>query len=126
VEAEVLTGGRSGIGRAELKEASWLRIVTLKDPHRADLLADLDQGEAEVIALAHELRADLVAIDERLARLYAKRLGLALTGTPGVLLRAKQLGYVESVAPLIDRLQQGGSHLSNPVVTEALALADEP
>ncbi len=125
VEAEVLAGGRSGIGRAELQEASWLRIVTLKDPRRADLLADLDQGEAEVIALADELRADLVIIDERLARLHAKRLGLTLTGTLGVLLRSKQLGYVESVAPLIDRLRQGGIHLSDPVVTEVLALADE-
>ena len=94
-------------------------------PDRADLLADLDRGEAEVIALAQELSADLVIIDERLARRHARRLGLTLTGTLGVLLKAKQLGYVKSVAPLIDRLRQDGIHLSDVVVAEVLALADE-
>ena len=123
VEAEVLAGGRDGIGSSELIEASWLRVASLQDSRRADLLADLDRGEAEV--LAQELNADLVIIDERLARLHAKRLGLTLTGTLGVLLRAKQLGHVKAVAPLIDRLRQGGIHLSDVVVAEVLALADE-
>jgi len=121
----VRAGGRGRSGRSELQEASWLRIVSLQDPRRADLLADLDRGEAEVIALAQELNADLVVIDERLARLHAKRLGLTLTGTLGVLLKAKQLGHVQAVAPLIDRLRQGGIHLSDVVVAEVLALADE-
>ena len=125
VEAEVLAGGRDGIGSSELMEASWLRVASLQDARRADLLADLDRGEAEVLALAQELNADLVIIDERLARLHAKRLGLTLTGTLGVLLRAKQLGHVKAVAPLIDKLRQGGIHLSDMVVTEVLALADE-
>ena len=125
VEAEVLAGGRGGIGSSELREASWLRVVSLQDPRRAELLVDLDRGEAEVLALAQELHADLVIMDERLARLHAKRLGLTLTGTLGVLLRAKQLGHVRAVAPLIDRLRKGGMHLSDVVVTEVLALADE-
>jgi predicted nucleic acid-binding protein len=125
VEAEVLAGGRDGIGSSELIEASWLHVALLQDARRADLLADLDRGEAEVLALAQELNADLVIIDERLARLHAKRLGLTLTGTLGVLLRAKQLGHVEAVAPLIDKLRQGGIHLSDMVVTEVLTLADE-
>ena len=125
VEAEVLAGGRDGIGSSELIEASWLRVTSLQDARRADLLADLNRGEAEVLALAQELNADLVIIDERLARLHAKRLGLTLTGTLGVLLRAKQLGHVKAVAPLIDRLRQGGIHLGDLLVTEVLALADE-
>jgi predicted nucleic acid-binding protein len=125
VEAEVLAGGRVGIGSSELQEASWLRVASLQDPRRAELLVDLDRGEAEVLALAQELQAGLVIIDERLARLHAKRLGLTLAGTLGVLLRAKQLGHVEALAPLIGRLRQGGIHLSDVVVTEVLTLADE-
>jgi predicted nucleic acid-binding protein len=125
VEAEVLAGGRGGTGRSELQEAAWLRIVSLQDPSRADLLADLDRGEAEVIALAQELNADLAIIDERLARRHARRLGLTLTGTLGVLLKAKQLGYVKFVAPLVDQLRQDGIRLSDVVVAEVLALADE-
>jgi len=88
VQAEVLVGGPSGVGVAGLQTANWIRTVPLQDPRRADLLSDLDRGEAEVIALAQELNAELVIIDERLARRHAQRLGLALTGVLGVLLKA--------------------------------------
>lgn len=125
VQDEVLAGEPKGIGSAELREATWLLVATLRDPRRADLLADLDRGEAEVIALAQELDADLVIIDERLARRHAKRVGLTLTGTLGVLLKAKQVGLVVAVAPLIDELRLKGIWLSKAVVAEVLKLADE-
>jgi predicted nucleic acid-binding protein len=125
VEAEVVAGGGGGIGSAALRGATWLRVSSLQDPRRADLLPDLDRGEAEVIALAQELNADLVIIDERLARRHAKRLGLPLTGTLGVLLKAKQLGLVDAVAPLIEELRLGGIRLSDAVAAEVLDLADE-
>jgi predicted nucleic acid-binding protein len=52
----------------------------------------LDEGEASVLALAEELDASLVIVDERKGRRYAKRLGLAVTGTMGILLLAKEQG----------------------------------
>ena len=122
---EISAGGSAGIGSAEVRQATWLRVTPLQDPRRADLLADLDRGEAEVIALAQELDADLVILDERLARRHAARLGLTLTGTLGVLLKAKERGLVSTVAPLIDQLRQGGIRLSDGVVAEALRLAHE-
>lgn len=125
VRDEVFAGGPAGIGSAEVRAATWLRVISLQDPRRADLLADLDRGEAEVIALAQELDAGLVIIDERLARRHAERLGFTLTGTLGVLLRAKERGLVSTVAPLIDQLRHGGIWLSEVVVAEALRLADE-
>ncbi|MGA9350206.1 MAG: DUF3368 domain-containing protein [Anaerolineae bacterium] len=125
VKDEVLAGGPAGIGVAELQRAKWIRTVTLQDPRRADLLSDLDRGEAEVIALAQELNAGLVIMDERLARRHAKRLGLTLTGTIGVLLRAKERKLVPAVGPLIDQLLQGGIRLGDDLVTEALRLAGE-
>lgn len=60
VRDEVFAGGPAGIGSAEVRAATWLRVISLQDPRRADLLADLDRGEAEVIALAQELDAGLV------------------------------------------------------------------
>ena len=95
------------------------------DPRRADLLADLDCGEAEVIALALEQNCDLVIIDERLARRHAQRMRLKVTGTVGVLLRAKQRGFLESISPLLERLRGGGIHIGDSVVEEALRLAVE-
>jgi predicted nucleic acid-binding protein len=125
VQAEVLAGGPGSPGFAELQTAKWIRATPLQDPRRADLLSDLDRGEAEVVALAQELDATLVIIDERLARLHARRLGLNLTGTLGVLLRAKERGLVPAVKPLIDQLQQGGFRLDDFVIAEALELAGE-
>ncbi len=95
------------------------------DPGRADLLSDLDRGEAEAIVLAQDLNAELLIMDERLARRHAQRLGLTLTGVLGVLLKAKQQGLVPLVKPLIEQLRQGGIWLSDALVDEALKLAGE-
>jgi hypothetical protein len=65
----------------------------------------LDAGEAEAIALALELHANDILIDERRGRLEARRQGLRVTGVLGVLLQAKRAGFVPAVKPLIDRLQ---------------------
>ena len=125
VRAEVLAGKSGSPGFAELQSVKWIRVVPLRDPQRADLLSDLDRGEAEVIALAQELNAELVIIDERLARRHAKRLGLKLTGTLGILVKAKQRGLVPAVKPLIEQLQQSGIRLADFVIDEALQLAGE-
>jgi len=125
VQAEVSAGGIAGVGVRELREASWVDVVSLQDPSRAELITDLERGEAEVIALTQEHNADLVVIDERLARRHARRLGMRLTGTLGVLLRAKQAGMIDAVKPLIDQLRAGGIRLGDDVVAEALRLAGE-
>ena len=65
----------------------------------------LENGEAEAIALATELQPEVVVLDDKLARRMAERLGLAVTGTLGVLLRAKQVGLVVELRSLITRLQ---------------------
>jgi predicted nucleic acid-binding protein len=125
VQNEVLAGGASGIGIAEFKNAVWLQVTPLIDPSRADLLSDLDRGEAEAIALAQELHANLVIIDERMARKHARRLGLKLTGTLGVLLEAKNRGHIRAVKPLIQQLVQGGIRLGDQLIAETLKLAKE-
>ena len=125
VQREVLAGGPGAVGHAELQQATSLQVVPLQNVRRADMLSDLDRGEAEVIALAQESNADLAIIDERLARRHAKRLGLILTGTLGVLLKAKNTGLVPSVAPLVEQRLRGGIRLSDTVVAEALRLAEE-
>lgn len=124
VETEILRGGQRA-GAPELPTTSYIKTLSLTDPRRADLLSDLDRGEAEVIALAQEQQADLVLLDERLARRHARRLGLSLTGTLGVLLRAKDFGYLTEIQPLIVRLRNGGIRLSEAVIQRTLALAGE-
>ena len=124
VEQEVLAGGTRA-GAIELISAAYIRTIPLQDARRADLLSDLDRGEAEAIALALEHHADLLIIDERLGRRHAQRLGLTITGVLGVLLRAKRDGHLSQLAPEIDRLQQSGIRLSDKLVTRVLQLANE-
>lgn len=125
VRSEVLAGGQTGRGVEELKTADWIKTVSLEDPKRADLLSDLHRGEAEVIALAQEKGAGLVILDERLARRHALRLGLTITGTVGVFLKAKDKGLVPRIEPLIERILNHGIHLSPDLVHRALKLAGE-
>jgi predicted nucleic acid-binding protein len=65
---------------------------------------NIDLGEAEAIILALELNANLLLMDERRGRTLATHYGLNVTGLLGVLLQAKQNGFIPTVKPLIDRL----------------------
>ena len=55
----------------------------------------LDAGEIEAILLAQELSADLLLIDDKLARQAAINLGLAITGTLGILDKASNSGLID-------------------------------
>lgn len=124
VREEVMAGGDK-VGSHELAHALYIKSVSVTNVKCDDSLNDLDQGEAEVIVLAQEQKADLVIIDELLGRRHAKRLGLSVTGTIGVLLRAKQEGHLERLAPYLDQLQRAGIHLSTRLIEQAIYLAGE-
>ena len=90
------------------------------------LCQDLDLGEAESIALALELKADLILMDERDGRHRAIQLGLKPVGVVGVLFTAKARGHVTKVRPLLDALrQQAGFYLGDSLYKEVLRLAQE-
>jgi hypothetical protein len=108
-----------------LENSPWIQTETLEHPHRALAFAGLDRGEAEVLALAEEREARLVVMDERRGRAYARRLGLPLTGTIGVLLLGKERGFVDAVKPLLDVLQEAGLYLSSELIEEAIHIAGE-
>lgn len=74
--SDELLAGKSGL--IDAKCIDWLHVKNLADPMLAALFSDLDKGEAEVIALGREMKADLLIMDERLARKYAKRLKFAV------------------------------------------------
>jgi hypothetical protein len=113
------------IRQTALAEAPWIKVTSLSDPRQALVYVGLDQGEAEVLALANERSARLVIIDELKGRRYAQRLGLPLTGVVGVLLTAKHHGLIPALAPLIDQLLQEGLFLAPELVEKALELAGE-
>ena len=71
--------------------------------------AKLHAGEVDVMILAQgNPPADLVIIDDNAAKKTAKYLGLTVTGTLGVLLKAKGLGIIPSARDAINKLQANG------------------
>ncbi|MGB3298208.1 MAG: DUF3368 domain-containing protein, partial [Phormidesmis sp.] len=90
------------------------------------LCNELDIGEAEAIALAVEVQADQVLIDERRGRMVAARLNLQYTGILGILVEAKSRGLVVEVKPLLDDLiNEAGFWIAEPLYTSVLKIVNE-
>jgi uncharacterized protein len=87
------------------------------------LVANLGPGEREVLALAKMIPESLALLDDALARRYARFLGISFTG--GVLLKAKQSGYLPNIAPLLDRLESLRFRLDPATRQAMLSLAGE-
>ena len=114
----------------------WIEVIPAKNLELISILRNnhnLDRGEAEAIAslaignaLALELNADELLIDERLGRREATRLGLPITGVLGILLVAKRRRLIPAVQPVIDALMnQAGFRVSNQLYAAVLKAADE-
>ena len=113
------------VRREALKNAPWIKTVDLTNPQAAAVYIGLDAGEAEALTLADEHDARLILLDEKIGRREAKKIGLAVKGTAGILLEAKKEGLIDVVEPLLIRLQDNGMHLSERLINKALQAAGE-
>ncbi len=84
----------------------------------------LDGGECAAIALALE-RGAMVLVDDLMARRVARRLGLRVTGTCGMLVVGKKHGLVSRVGPLLEQLILRGYFISDSLRKHTLHLAGE-
>jgi predicted nucleic acid-binding protein len=108
------------------KLPEWVLIRNPKDKTNQSVLEiSLDAGEASAIALAMEQEDCLVIIDELKGRKIAKRLGLAITGTLGVIIQAKRSGHVALVRPLLARIKQTDFRLNEQLEDSILKQAGE-
>lgn len=124
---EVVDEGGERPGSREVVSAKWITIQDINDKGLVSLLrADLDEGEAQAITLAHEVSAEVILLDERDARHAAERLGLKLLGTVAILLWGKQVGKIESLHEQLDLLRSKGNfRISQRLYDQALKLAGE-
>ena len=103
--------------------------VDVKAVLNRDLLYDyaetVDIGEASAMALATEIRADLLIIDDAKARRFAKKLELNITGTIGVILSAKLNGIIPAVKPYIIKIQETNFRISDWLTSQILKDAGE-
>lgn len=112
---------------AEALDAGWIAVHAEPAAESSDAaLAGLDRGERDALGLARALRADLVLIDEKNGRAVAERLGLAITGTVGILAEAKRKGFLSALAPELQHLRQRTTfRLSRELEQLALRLVGE-
>lgn len=94
-------------GTLEVQSAAWLQVRQVTDLSVVERLqheVKLDPGESEAIALALELKADLLLIDERRGRAEADLLGLRITGLLGILVESKHRNLIAAIKPLMDAM----------------------
>jgi uncharacterized protein len=104
----------------------WLRVRPVRDSQVVEvLLADLDPGEAETIALALEVRAERVIMDDLDGRRLCRRVGLTAVGTLGLLLAARLRGDLPSLRAEIERLERGGFRVGESLRKTVLEAAGE-
>jgi len=112
---------RHSLGKA--LEDGWLRVVPLAGAVPTHLVLALDMGEAEALALALELKAAMVLLDESAARLEARSLGLAHTGVLGVLRQARQMNRISSLRAEILRLRTEARFFISPALEKRLLIS---
>jgi predicted nucleic acid-binding protein len=107
---------------------AWITICPVTNWRKVQELQGkkLDRGEAEAIALALELDAELLVIDEQLGRKISLNEGLNITGLLGVLLEAKSKGLIFEIKPIMDDLMdQAKFRIASSLYIEVLGLAGE-
>lgn len=114
-------------GQAEVASAEWVKSQPVMDEVFVKALqTNLDRGEAETIALAIQIGAEIAILDEKEGRHAAQRLGLKVIGVLGILLLAKSKGLIPNVRPFLDSLRhQAGFYLADSLAESVLESANE-
>jgi predicted nucleic acid-binding protein len=124
---EVVETGAGRPGARAIESADWITVRQVSDTDLLCLLKnELDRGEAEAIALAKEIEAKLILLDERDARKTAKSLRLNVLGTIGLLIQAKQAGRITSLQAMLDQLRDEAQfRISNSLYELAMKAVGE-
>lgn len=115
VLAECTEGGPIVV--PDLKQLSWVTVVSDENALMLPVQFELDRGEKQTIALALKHTADLVIMDERIGRQVAEYFGLHVTGTLGVLIKAKVLNLIASFYDAAMGMREAGIYFNSALIT---------
>ena len=124
---EIANAGKTDVGAAVVQTLPWIQTQQLTNDSLINTFPKgLHRGESEAIALAVELQADLLLIDEELGRKVARGLGINIIGVLGIAIVAKRRGLIPNVKLLMDDLiAQTGFRVSAKLYAEILRQAGE-
>ena len=124
--AQELEQGRAwGVFLPVVEELSWVTISEPKYPTLLPLASGFGKGELQVLTLAKEIPDSLVVLDDGRARRYACLLNINVVGTLGILIKAKQLGKLEAIHPILEKLEMLHFRLHPRTRQAVLRLAGE-
>lgn len=104
----------------------WIRISTPQNIGYQQILElELDEGEASAIALSMDIDNSILIIDDLKGRKIAERLKLRYSGTLGLILRAKQMGVIEKVRPIIDKIKSTNFRINEKLFQTIIDEAEE-
>ena len=126
VYEEVVLESKQNVINDFIKESGFIKIMNIENVEAKKIfVTSLHKGEVEVMILAKEIKAEVYIIDDLLARKYAKYHSLNITGTIGVILKAKELGIISEIKPIIDELMKAGIYIDIKLYNKILAIANE-
>lgn len=106
---EVVEKGGKRKGAQQVKSSKWIHVEDIEDRPLVKLLnTHLDKGESEAIVLALKYQDSLLIIDEKEARDVARSLNLKFVGTIGILIKAKEKRYIQSLKTELSSLKSKG------------------
>jgi len=122
VWTEIAVDGRHKKDTENILRAKWIETTHVKNMLFAKSLeTGIDYGESEAIALAMEMSADLILLDDKLARTAAANFELKIMGTVGILIWAKKAVLIELLqVELNNFLVQANFRLSQALINLAL------
>lgn len=123
VVEECAAGGPIAV--PDLRTLPWIAVVPGDPKPVQGALLELDHGERLTIYMALLLGADRVLIDEKLGRQLAEHLGLRVTGTLGVLLKARHAGWIPSFAGCVQAMRDQGIRFNLALVRKLAARVGE-
>jgi len=123
---EIVERGKHKAGSKEIRQAEWIERRSVKDRTEVNLLlGSLERGEAEVLVLAKELKADLVLLDEEKARKSAIIAGFEVMGIVGLLIVANNLGLIGEIRSYIEELRKKKFRIGEKIILDALRKVGE-
>lgn len=126
VYRELSVKEESACKKAVESSLDWIRVDEIKNQMAKTMYkTQLHDGEVEVMILAKEIAADVVIIDDANAKKHAKYLGLPVTGTLGVLVKAKQKGYIDELKPILQQMVEKGIYISQSLIELCLKQVGE-
>lgn len=110
----------------QIKLPNWITVRTYSDDKYFNFLNTfLDAGESSAIALYMEMENPLLILDDLKARKYAKKMNLNITGTLGIINKAKKEGVIKEIQPILEKISKTNFRISEKVIYESLKINNE-